>query len=380
MRNMRRFVTLAAGMAIGFQVLSAQKAPSAASPTPNMTGTAGAPSASSLNRDIYLSGKVMLDDGTPPPEPAKIERVCVGAPRALAYTDEKGIFAFQIGHTANVEQDAGEGDTSARLGGTPRQQQYDVPDAQLSNCYLRAVLAGFRSDVVTLGARRLTDDPNIGTILLHRLAGVQAKSVSVSSLEAPKDARKAYDRGLQFVQQSRLADGANQFRKAVDIYPNFAAAWYELGKAQQQNREIEPARQSYAKAVAADSKLMGPYEQLVQLAVDSGNWRELADATQRLLELDPEGHPTAYFYNAAANLNLNRIDLAEKGAWAGEKLDSQHRYPKREQVLAMILAKKRDYAGAAEHMRMYLQYAPDAEDAARMREQLAEYERLIEPK
>jgi tetratricopeptide (TPR) repeat protein len=379
---MRRFVTLAAGVAIGFQVLSAQKAPAGApsSPNPNMTGTAGAPTASSLNRDIYLSGKVMLDDGTPLPEPAKIERVCVGTPRGLAYTDEKGVFAFQLGHTASVDRDAGEGDATARLAGAPRQQQYDVPDAQLSNCYLRAVLAGFRSDVISLGARRLTDGSNIGTILLHRLAGVQGKSVSVTTLEAPKDARKAYDRGLQFVQQSRLADAERNFQQAVDIYPNFAAAWYELGKVQQHNREIEPARQSYAKAVAADSKLVGPYEQLVQLAVDTANWRELADASQRLLDLDPEGHPTAYFYNAVANLNLNRIDLAEKDAWAGEKLDSQHRYPKREQVLAMILAKKRDYAGAAEHMRVYLQYAPDAEDAARMREQLAEYERLIEPK
>jgi hypothetical protein len=42
----------------------------------------------------------------------------------------------------------------------------------------------------------------------------------------------------------------------------------------------------------------------------------------------------------------------------------------------MILAHKRDFAGAAEHMRSYLQYAPDADDAGRMRVQLAEYERL----
>src|SRR5262249_19613677 len=38
-------------------------------------------------RPIFLSGKVMLDDGTPPPEPVTIERVCNGNPRAEAYTD-----------------------------------------------------------------------------------------------------------------------------------------------------------------------------------------------------------------------------------------------------------------------------------------------------
>src|SRR5947209_1374310 len=44
------------------------------------------------NRGIYLSGQVMLDDGTPPPEPVTIERVCGANPRAETYTDIKGRF------------------------------------------------------------------------------------------------------------------------------------------------------------------------------------------------------------------------------------------------------------------------------------------------
>src|SRR5262249_57564148 len=49
-----------------------------------------------MQRPIFLSGKVMLDDGTPPPETVVIERICNGNPRPEAYTDSKGRFSFQL--------------------------------------------------------------------------------------------------------------------------------------------------------------------------------------------------------------------------------------------------------------------------------------------
>src|SRR5262249_7260716 len=47
-----------------------------------------------MQRPMYVEGKVMMDDGTPPPEPVTIERVCNGNPRPEAYTDTKGRFHF----------------------------------------------------------------------------------------------------------------------------------------------------------------------------------------------------------------------------------------------------------------------------------------------
>src|SRR5687767_4516902 len=57
-------------------------------------------------RPIFLSGKVMLEDGTPPPESVTIEMVCNGQVRPQAYTDSKGRFSFQVGQTGNVLMDA----------------------------------------------------------------------------------------------------------------------------------------------------------------------------------------------------------------------------------------------------------------------------------
>src|SRR5438067_11959988 len=68
-----------------------------------------------FSRGIFLSGRVTMDDGTAPPEPVRIERICSGgAPRAEAYTDSKGRFSFQLGqNTGSITQDASFDDLGA---------------------------------------------------------------------------------------------------------------------------------------------------------------------------------------------------------------------------------------------------------------------------
>jgi tetratricopeptide (TPR) repeat protein len=395
--RMRGFAGLAIGIAISCHVVWAQKPPPTSTGggapgsgsgggNPNPTGRPTGPTSGSLNGSIYLTGNVLLDDGTPPSDPVTIERVCNGTPRAQAYTDRKGQFSFQIGQTAGVTQDASEdasglpgtnhSATSIASGAIPRQQQPDAPDMQLANCDLRAVLSGFRSDTVSLGIRRLMDDPNVGTIVLHRLANVEGSAVSLTSLQAPKEARRAYGRGLEFLRRNKLPEASKEFRKAVDIYPNFAAAWYELGRIQEQNQDLEQARKSFVKSMAADAKFVSPYLKLAELEANAENWAALADTTSRLLKLDAVDYPMAYYYDASANLKLGQFDTAEKSARAGIKLDTPRRYPRLERVLATILARKKDYTGAAAHLRTYLLLAPEAEDAARMKKELAALERI----
>jgi len=58
------------------------------------------------------------------------------------------------------------------------------------------------------------------------------------------------------------------------------------------------------------------------------------------------------------------------------KLDSVHRFPQASNILGLLLYHKRDYAGAAEQLRNYLQLAPNAPDAPQVKGQLAELEHL----
>src|SRR5690348_11498105 len=58
------------------------------------TGTTSAPRSNPnppQERQVYfVEGRVTLADGSPPPEPVPIERVCNGNAKREAYTDSKG--------------------------------------------------------------------------------------------------------------------------------------------------------------------------------------------------------------------------------------------------------------------------------------------------
>jgi tetratricopeptide (TPR) repeat protein len=334
---------------------------------------------------VPISGRVMVDDGTPPPETAVIERVCNGISRAEGYTDHKGYFSIDLGMDRGVMQDAstsgglfndtgtrypGQAQTSSGMGGGA------MSDQRYMNCDLRANLPGYRSQLVSLANRRAMDSPDVGTIFLHRLGNVKGRIISAVSLAAPKDARKAFEKGSDQAKKNKLDDAMKNFQKAVDVYPQYSAAWFELGKLQAAKGQADAAHQSFDSAVEADPKYLNPYLELSRLALGAKNWRELADVTGRAVKLDPFDYPQQFFFNSLANFNLRNMDAAEKSAREAERLDTQHHYPQVSHLLGVILAQRQDYTGAAGEMRNYLKFAPDAQDAAAVRGQLDQLEKL----
>jgi tetratricopeptide (TPR) repeat protein len=149
-----------------------------------------------------------------------------------------------------------------------------------------------------------------------------------------------------------------------------------LGKLQAAKGQADAAHQSFDAAVEADPKYLNPYLELSRLALGARNWRELADVTGHAVKLDPFDYPQQFFFNSVAHYNLHDMDAAELSAREAEKLDSGHHYPQVSHLLGVILAQRQDYTGAAGEMRNYLKFAPGAADAATVRGQLDELEKL----
>jgi len=356
--------------------------------TPSSLGDLG-------TRGIYLSGKVQMEDGSAPPEPVLLERRCGAAYRkAEGYTDSKGRFSFQLGEEQGVLADAsfdtvnsnsgassstaGNAGTRANNGpGAPlKTTNPSSPGRSLAGCELTASLAGFRSDAVNLDQHRKLDNPDVGVLILRRLANVEGSSISVTTLRAPKDARKAFDKAREALRKGKSDEAEKQLQKAVELYPQFAEAWFQLGLLQQKGGLATQARSSYEQANAADPKLLSPYLPLARIAVHEKKWEEVADFTARLIKLDAVDFPEAYYYNAAANFRLKKLDDAESSARQSLKLDNAHLFPEAAHILGIILYQKNDYAAAAAQLRDYLQMAPQAPDAAQVKSQLAELERM----
>ena len=219
------------------------------------------------------------------------------------------------------------------------------------------------------------DNPDVGTIVLHRMANVEGLTTSATSALAPKDARKAYDKGMESLKKNKPDEAQKDFEKAVAVYPRYASAWFQLGVLQEQRNEMDEARKAYSQSIAADSKYINPYERLYLLGAKEQKWQEVADTSDRVLHLNPFDFPGAYYFNAIANLELGKLDVAEKSGREAVKLDATHRNPRSGYVLGIILAKKGEYAPAAEYLRAYLQAVPDAKDADTVRQQLAQLEK-----
>jgi tetratricopeptide (TPR) repeat protein len=359
------------------------------SPTsPNNTNTQQQPA---MTQPIFISGRVMMEDGTAPSEPATIERVCGSSTRAEGYTDSKGYFSIELGRQNGVMQDASESQvgrdfgmggmggmgssgSGSGLGGNGMGGM--GADMRLMNCELRARLSGYRSQVVNLANRRPMDNPDIGVILLHRMAPSEGTTVSASSLAAPKDAKKAFDKGMDALKKRKPEDAVKAFEKAVDVYPGYATAWYELGRLQMAKGDKEAALKSFDTSAKADPKYVAPLVEIAILDVQDQNWKEVAQVTDQAAKLDSFDYPQVFLFNAVANFNLRNVEAAEKSARQAEKLDTRHQYPKSSHLIGIIMAQRKDYQGAAEQFRSYLKFAPGASDAATVRTQLDQIEKL----
>ncbi len=308
----------------------------------------------------YLRGTVSVDGGALPWEPIAVTVRCDEKPRYETRTDVKGVFLITF--------------TIATGPANPDAQRSMA--AQYVGCQVQASLPGFQSSTITIPNRDLTDKPDIGVITLRQEEGALGGTMSRTSQAAPKDAVKNFEKARAEWLDQKPDRAQHDLEKAVQIYPQYAEAWYQLGKLQEKSNSRE-ARNSFAKAVAADPNFILPYQHLATLAAVEGKWQELLGYTTRLLEIEPRGTPRIWYYSALANTNLNNNKVAEASARKGLAMDPLHTEPNTEQLLAVILVAEHDYAGALEHLRECLTYYPPGPNADLVKQQISQLERAM---
>ncbi|HEY6969385.1 MAG TPA: tetratricopeptide repeat protein [Candidatus Angelobacter sp.] len=343
---------------------------------------------SPTSQAVFIHGKVILEGSAAPAESVAIESVCNGAVRRQAYTDLKGNFEFQLGQNS-TDRDATEsgrdvftnsgnrGPTQGmgsefgiNLPGKPGNTDSTRPE--LLGCELRASLAGFKTSSVPLRPDGSSWVLEVGTIVLTRMENIPGATISLTTMSAPPDARRAYEKGQRAVASGKFDDAERDLQKAVGQYPEFAAAWSLLGEVYRQQKKYDSAKQAYSQAIDADSQFLNPYYGMAILAVHESNWNEALKFTDDLLKLNPSVFPLAWLYNAAANYYLGNLDTAEKNARKFEQLDPQHHDLDSKLLLSNIMLGKHDYEAAAKALEEYLALAPNAPNTAQVKAQLHE--------
>jgi tetratricopeptide (TPR) repeat protein len=399
--HIRIFVLLAFAILLLVTVTAAQKPPAPPPPPSPLPPTPSRPANSPVpdlgpsqpmrDRVMFLQGRVATSDSTPVPHDVLVERICNNKVRQQLYASPNGTFSMELGTKADTFLDAS-AEPNSQSGGTGKDPAMGIPRSELRNCEIRASSSGFYSGAINLvDLDAFGSNINVGVIVVQRATKIKGTTLSALPYQAPKDARRAYEKGLEAERKANLANARKYFETAVGIYPKYAIAWFQLGDVLQKEKQKEAARTAFTRAAAIDNRYLPPYLSLASMAFEDGNWPMLLALTDHILNLDPLNHVAvtafivdldplncadAYFYNAVANFKLNKMEDAEKSALKAEHIALPVRFPQLHLLLSEIFTRKNDYATAISELKTYLELAPNATNEGQVRAQLAKLENL----
>lgn len=320
---------------------------------------------SQSSQRISLLGKVISEDGSPLTDTTTVILQCAGSERARSVADRTGDFAISV---TLVQTDLGQFGQQQATGSISMQNW--------NECELYGDAPGYQSQALRIFGEARTGLVKVGTVVMHPLGKrPEGFAVSAISLAAPDKAKKAFEKGQEQERKGKWAAACDYFKKAVEVYPRYALAWLELGRTQLKQNDLANAQQSFHQATEQDPHFVEAYVQIASVAVENKQWKELADATDRIVQLSPDSGPNFFFLNSAANFNLGNVDQAESSATRGLRLDSAHKLPQLEYLYGMILARRGEYNSAITHIQTYLQLSPHAGDLQDAQSKLAELQK-----
>jgi len=327
-------------------------------------------------RPVYIAGKVMITGASGVvADHILIERVCNGSVRHAGYTDSRGEFQFELGRNQQ-ERDASQDDSDRMVTTRGAMSMSGRSQIRFDGCELRASLPGFVSSSVSMRVENDNAVVHVPPIVLTRMGGVEGAAISLTSMAAPLEARKAYEKGRKAGGEKKFDEAIKELNKAVAIYPQYAVAWSLMGEIHRLENQFDLAKKDYRQAIEADPKYVASYFGLATMAVVEKNWGEAVEMTDQLNALNPFAYPMAYFFNAAANLNLGKLDEAERSARKFQQMDTARTRPDIALLLGSILAARHQYAEAAQLYRGFLAGKPDAPNADEVRKEAQRLEEL----
>lgn len=319
-------------------------------------------------RILYVSGKVMMEDGTPPPEPMSVEMICSGQIVQQVLTRAKGQFDFELGNRntfAAIGADV-HGPNSVSLGQDGDQDPFGTGSGirssglgryDLNGCTVRlSPLPGYSSNSIGLGFRSVFDKPDVGAIILKRRNDVQGTTVSLNALKAPKKAKKSYQKARKELEKKEpnLEKAARELDKAVAEFPEYASAWQLIGEVRQRRQDNAGAHEAFSKAIQADPNYLTPYLSLTRLEVESSNWEGALNLTTKLVSLDPY-LPISQYYHGLTNFYSGHMDEAAEVLGRLKESGQDKNFPASHYLMGSILSARGEIPAAAQEYQLFLE-------------------------
>ena len=194
-------------------------------------------------------------------------------------------------------------------------------------------------------------------------------SVPANQLKVPEKAAREYEEAQKDLARRDVDSAVKRLEHAVEIAPEFSAAWNNLGTIAYQTQKFERAEECFRKSLQADPTA---YEPLVNLGGVLVTLKKL-DEAWRYNVMAVLARPNDALANCQLGMvyfGTGKLDLAEKHFAEAVKLDPGH-FSLPQLFLAEIHLRRGDRGAAADDLENFLRYHPDWPQAAKMRETIA---------
>lgn len=190
-----------------------------------------------------------------------------------------------------------------------------------------------------------------------RMTPDRSSVVSVRELSIPQKARDEYRNASRRLEARDVAGAIACLERAVQIAPQFAAAWNFLGTIAYQTQRYADAEKYFLRALEADGNAYEPVVNLGGVYVTIGRFDEAWKYNLNAVLRRPND-ALAQSQMGMTYFGLGRYDLAEKYLLEAIRLDPAH-FSHPQLTLAEIYVRRGQEARAADVLEDFLRRHPD---------------------
>jgi len=189
---------------------------------------------------------------------------------------------------------------------------------------------------------------------------------ALTDAQAPKEARREYERGEKALAANKLGEARTHLAKAAERYPCYARAQTDLGVVYSAQQDYKKAEAALRKSLACDPGYVDAYVELGQLLNAEKRFGEALPLLAQGERLSPDSWQF-YFESGVAQYGLKQYSAAESQYLKVQSLNSNPP-PELDVKLADVYLKENAFDKAYAKMQEYLKAEPQGQFAPRIRE------------
>jgi tetratricopeptide (TPR) repeat protein len=200
-------------------------------------------------------------------------------------------------------------------------------------------------------------------------------SISSAELNIPDKARKEFEKGVSSMGKNQNDEAEKHFSKAAEIYPQYAAAFNNLGVLAMKSGNAEAGKGFFETAVRADSSNANAYVNLARCMIMQNRIPEAEQLLTKASTLNPNDAESLTLL-ANAQLITGNLDMAITNAGRVHSLEHQ-RFALAHLIAARAYEKKDNLDGAAAEYQLFLKESPDNPKADSVRAALQAIQKRV---